>query len=108
MRVAVFSSRVRRFKRSRITLPVDRVEISRWLVGQKNGGGLNERAGDAHALHLSAGELVRIAIAQSIEFNPGEFVAGSSTCIRLSGEQQWQLDIFKNGERVQQLERLER
>src|SRR5271154_917125 len=49
-----------------------RVEISGWFVGEENCGGLNERPRDAYALHLTSGELVRIAIAQPIELNPGE------------------------------------
>src|SRR5580704_8647497 len=84
-----------------------RIKIARGLVCKKNCWGLDERSGDAHALHLAAGELVRVAIAQPIELDPRQFIAGSGACIWFPGEPQRQLDIFKNGKRVEQLERLE-
>ena len=83
------------------------VEIPCRLIRKKNGGRLDESAGDANALHLPAGELVGKTVAQSIEFDPSELFAGSGTRIGLSGEKQRQLDIFKNSERVQKLKRLE-
>ena len=63
-----------------------RVEIARRFVGEENCGGLNERARDANSLHLTARELMRIAIAQAIEFDPGEAFSRCRACIRLSGE----------------------
>ena len=80
------------------------VEISGGLIGEKYGGRLNESASDAHALHLPAGELVGKTVAQPIEFHPPKLLAGGSARIGLSGEKQRQLDIFKNGERMQELE----
>src|SRR5580658_10634443 len=71
------------------------VEISCRLVGQKNRRRLDQRTGDAYALHLSAGELVRIAIAESVEFDPGEALAGGGASMGLPREKQRQFDIFK-------------
>src|SRR5271156_7112999 len=50
----------------------NRVKISRWLIGQENGGRLHQRPRDTDALHLPARELVWIAGAQTIQFYPAE------------------------------------
>src|SRR5215203_3426051 len=40
----------------------DRVQVSGWLVGQQQGGAVDQRPGDSYPLHLPAGELGRAVV----------------------------------------------
>ena len=84
----------------------DGVEIAGGLVREKNRGGLHESAGDANALHLAAGELVRITAGEAIEFDGSDFLERGFADFRLACELQGQLDVFENSKRVEQLEGL--
>ena len=68
---------------------------------------MDQRAGDGHALHLAAGELVGQARGLLFESHPAEPVArrfGGSWCAR---QQERQFHVFERGERGKQLEELE-
>src|SRR5712692_3344609 len=67
---------------------------------------MDERARNGHTLHLAAGELVRKAIAEAFEFDPGQPIPGDFAWVVLSGEEQRQFDVFENGQGVKQLKRL--
>src|SRR5260370_41774829 len=67
---------------------------------------MDERGRNGDALHLAAGELVRKAIAEAFEFDPGQPPPGGFAWVVLSGEEQRQFDIFENSQSVQQLKRL--
>src|SRR5216683_5034157 len=67
---------------------------------------MDERARNGDALHLAAGELVRKAIAETFEFDPGQPLPGGFARVTLSGEEQRQFDVFENSQSVQQLKRL--
>src|SRR2546422_479162 len=63
---------------------------------------MDERACNGDALHLAAGELVRKAIAEAFEFDPGQPISGGFAWVVLSGEEQRQFDVFRNRQRVKQ------
>src|SRR6266446_10831215 len=67
---------------------------------------MDERACNRDTLHLPAGKLVRIAIAETVEFHPGKPFPCRLARIWLPGEEQRQLDILEYRKRVQQLKRL--
>src|SRR5438445_6998424 len=67
---------------------------------------MDERACNGDSLHLAAGELVRKAIAEAFEFDPGQPISGGFAWVVLSGEEQRQFDVFENRQRVKQLKRL--
>src|SRR5712664_3942641 len=67
---------------------------------------MNERARNGDTLHLAAGKLVRIAIAEALEFHPGKPLTGWLSWVVFPGEEQRQFDVFENRQRVQQLKRL--
>src|SRR5258708_6327539 len=67
---------------------------------------MDERACNGNALHLPAGKLVRIALAEALEFHPGKPLPGRFARVEFPGEEQRQFDVFKNRQRVQQLKRL--
>ena len=67
---------------------------------------MDERARNGDTLHLAAGELVRKAIAEAFEFDPGQPISGGFAWVVLSGEEQRQFDVFENRQRVKQLKRL--
>ena len=67
---------------------------------------MDERACNGDTLHLATGELVGMTIAEALEFHPGKPFPGRFARVVFSGEEQWQFDVFKNRQRVQQLKRL--
>ena len=83
------------------------VEIAGGLVGEKELWRVHQRAGDGHALHLAAGELVRKTVAEAVEFDPAQTFAGGGAGMADASEEQRQFDIFEDGEGVQELEGLE-
>src|SRR5579862_5514784 len=56
----------------------------------------DQRAGDGHALHLAAGELMRQAVAQAVELHPSQALASGLASIVLPGEKQRQLNVFQH------------
>jgi len=63
---------------------------------------MDERACNGDTLHLSAGKLVRIAIAEAVEFHPGKpSRAAPAGCVSRRGARQF--DVFEDRQRVQQL-----
>ncbi len=83
------------------------VEVTGGLVGQQQRRRMDQRAGDGHALHLAAGELMRQAVAQGVEFDPGEALARDCAGVGVAGKKQREFDIFEGRQGVKQLERLE-
>jgi hypothetical protein len=83
------------------------IEIAGWLIGKQYVWRMNEGAGNAYALHLSSGKLMREAVSQIGEFHPRQPLFRDGAGVRLSSQQEGQFHIFENGERVQQLKRLE-
>ena len=67
---------------------------------------MDERACHGDTLHLATGELVGMTIAEALEFHPGKPFPGRFARVVFPGEEQWQFDVFKNRQRVQQLKRL--
>src|SRR5882762_4952320 len=67
---------------------------------------MDERACNGDTLHLAAGKLVRIAIAEAVELHPGKPLTGRFARVEFSGEEQRQFDVLKNRQRMQQLKRL--
>src|SRR5213083_2028158 len=67
---------------------------------------MDERACNRHTLHLPAGKLVGIAIAESFKFHPGKPLPCRLARIWLPGEEQRQLHVLEYRQRVQQLKRL--
>ena len=67
---------------------------------------MDERTCDGDTLHLSAGKLVRIAIAEAVEFHPGKPLPSRLARALFPGEEQRQFDVFENRQRMQQLKRL--
>ena len=51
-----------------------RVQIAGRLIGQQDPRRMDQRPRDRHALHLPTGKLVRIAVAQTVEFHPVQIV----------------------------------
>src|SRR5712692_1459556 len=74
----------------------DRIQVAGWLIGEENAGGMDESARDGDALHLTAGELVRIAVTEAVKLDPGETFASSGASVELAGKKQGQFDVFEN------------
>src|SRR5438132_10404269 len=67
---------------------------------------MDERARDGDTLHLTSGELMRKAIAETFEFDPFKAFVGGFASSCFSREEQWQFDVFENRQCVKQLKRL--
>ena len=67
---------------------------------------MDKRPRNGHTLHLPAGKLVRIAVAESFQLHPAKPFAGHFACAVFPREEQRQLNVFENRQRVQQLKRL--
>ena len=82
------------------------VEIAGGLIGEEQLGRMYQSTSDGDALHLSTRKLVRIAVAEAVEFDPAQPFVGGGTRIGDAREQERQFDIFIDGEGVKQLEGL--
>jgi hypothetical protein len=67
---------------------------------------MHQSAGDRHALHLAAGELMREAISKLFQLDPRETFARRLSCASFAGKKKRQFDIFNHRERMQKLEGL--
>ena len=82
------------------------VEIAGGLIREEEFRRMHQSASDGNALHLAAGELVRITIAEAIELDPAQTFAGGGAGMGNASEQKRQLDIFVDSEGVEELEGL--
>ena len=83
------------------------VEVAGGFVGDEQVGRVNQRACDRHALHLSAGKLVRHAGGLFREPYPMQALARRLGGLGGARKQQGQFDILQHGQRGQQLKGLE-
>ncbi len=67
---------------------------------------MDQRARDSHPLHLSARELMRVAVTETLQLDPCEPFACGRARIGFARKQQRQLYVLENGQRIQQLKRL--
>ncbi len=84
------------------------VEVSGGLVGEDDGGPVDQGAGDGHTLALAAGELVGLVVHARFEADIGErFLgagdAGGRGCAVID---QWQLDVVEGSGAGEQIEGL--
>ncbi len=96
-------------KQQKNLLAVDAVEIAGGLVGEKNCGAIDERAGDGAALLFAAREFrwtVAAARGETDVFEGGLNAGGSLGAIDF-GEAERQLDVFREGHAGEEIERLE-
>jgi len=84
-----------------------RIQIPGRLIGENQARGGHESAGNGDALHLTAGELMRMAVSQIGQADPGQPLQRDRPGAGPAGQKQRQLDVFDGGERGQKLERLE-
>ena len=84
-----------------------RIQVSRWLIGQKQPRVVNQGAGDGHALHLAAGKLVGKAGLQFRHLHPAQAVQSGLTRAGHARQQQRQLDILHSAQRRKKLKGLE-
>jgi hypothetical protein len=82
------------------------VEIAGGLIGQEQPGRMYQSTSDRDALHLSSRKLMRIAVAEAVEFDPAQTLVGGGARIGDPGEQEGQFDIFVDREGVKELEGL--
>ena len=61
------------------------VEVAGGLVGQDDGGAVDQRAGDGDALALAAGELVGLVVHAGFEAHVGERFLGALDALRRRG-----------------------
>ena len=85
------------------------VEVAGGFVGKKDGGAVNEGAGEGGALELAAGELVGAVMSAIRQADGVEEVAGSGFAERIgpAGEEEGEKDVFLNGEGGEEMEKLE-
>jgi len=88
-------------------VPSGGVQISSGLIRQQDAGGVDQCPGDGGALHLATGELMGKTITKPVHFYPAQTFFRRCSNVSLTREQQRQLNIFKNGKGLQQLEGLE-
>ena len=82
------------------------VEVAGGLIGDEQGGLVDECAGDGNALHLSAGKLEGEGGSFFGEANPAEDLAGASFASRGAGEEKREFHVFESSEGREQLEGL--
>lgn len=91
-------------------VPGCRVEVARGLVGQDDGGVVDQRAGDGHSLHLTARELFRAMVvvverqAHGAQGMDGAYLAFAARHIDVG---EWQHDVVEDAHARQEVEALE-
>src|SRR2546427_7849629 len=75
-------------------LPVARVEIARWLVGEQQARAGDEPARDRSPLHLAARELVRMRIGALGQIDAIEELARGNGGVLLPVEKPRELDVL--------------
>ncbi len=86
-----------------------RVEVAGGLVGQQDGGVVDQRAGDGHALALAAGKLVGLVVHALFQVHLPQGLLGPLQPLGggHAGIDQRQLDVVQRGGARQQVEGLE-
>src|SRR5690606_2697719 len=100
---------VERLEEAHELLSRRRVEVARGLIGEEDGGAVDEGAGDGDALALPAGELVRLVVHPVSEADAHERLGGALAALALAlpGVDQRELDVLEAVDARQQVERLE-
>ena len=85
------------------------VQVAGGLVGQDDGGTVDQGAGDRYALALSAGELVGLVIHAGFEIDVAQRGLGALDALGCGGAvvDEGQLDVVQSGGAGQQVEGLE-